>query len=167
MLREVQSHPISIVEYADVLRLESSRRLDPRNRAALGQFMTPAPIARLMAGMLQYAPNKVSLLDAGAGVGSLLGAAVEALCSRPHPPRIIRVTAYEIDPILVAYLKDTLQLCAAICDQSGILFESEIITEDFITHTESSTNRIHARQFGAKQSTNFLMLVSSWPIQMK
>src|SRR5262245_21346757 len=122
MLREVELHPSRINEQADLLRLDASRRLDPRNRAALGQFMTPAPIARLMAGMLRCASDEVSLLDAGAGVGSLLGAAVEALCSRANPPRIIRVTAYEIDPILVTYLKDTLQLCAAICDQNGIEF---------------------------------------------
>jgi adenine-specific DNA-methyltransferase len=47
---------------------------------------------------------------------------------------MIRVTAYEIDPILATYLKDTLQLCAAVCDQSGVEFTCEVIAEDFITH---------------------------------
>jgi adenine-specific DNA-methyltransferase len=134
MLQEVQPCSTSISEHVDLLRLDAGRKLDPHNRAALGQFMTPAPIARLMAGMLRCASEEVSLLDAGAGIGSLLGAVVEALCARPRPPRAIRVTAYEIDPVLVTYLKDTLQLCAAICSQSSIEFASEIITEDFIAH---------------------------------
>jgi adenine-specific DNA-methyltransferase len=134
VLRTKQPATVHLSEHVDLLRLDANRKLDPQQRAALGQFMTPAPIARLMASMLAYDSAEVRLLDAGAGVGSLLGAAVEALCHRPCPPRVIRVTAYELDPILIEYLQSTLQFCEATCIQSGIEFTSEIIAADFIAH---------------------------------
>jgi adenine-specific DNA-methyltransferase len=121
-------------EQVDFFRVDANRKLDERRRAELGQFMTPAPIARLMASMLVCDAPEVSLLDAGAGVGSLLGAAVDALCQRPQPPRAIRVTAYEVDALMVSYLRDTLRLCADICDRTGVSFSGEVIAEDFIAH---------------------------------
>jgi len=125
---------IDLIEQVEIFRLDANRRLESRRRAEFGQFMTPAPIARLMASMLAYDSSEVSLLDAGAGVGSLLSAAVVALCSRDRTPKSIRVTAYEIEPIMLPYLRDTLQLCADLCDRAGIAYSSEIITVDFITH---------------------------------
>ena len=124
-----------LIEQVELFRLAANRQLDSRRRAELGQFMTPAAIARLMASMLTCDTSEVTLLDAGAGVGSLLSAAVVALSSREQPPKSIRITAYELEPIMVAYLHDTLQLCAKLCDQKGIRFSSEIITIDFIAHT--------------------------------
>lgn len=90
-----------LVEQVDILRVEANRQLDNRRRSELGQFMTPAPIARLMASMLACASPDVHLLDAGAGVGSLLSAVVSMLCARERPPRTIRITAYELDPVMV------------------------------------------------------------------
>jgi len=126
---------IDLIEQVDLFRLDANRQLDSRRRVELGQFMTPAPIARLMAAMLVCDTSEVSLLDAGAGVGSLLSAAVVALSSREQPPKIIHVTAYELEPLMIAYLRDTLQLCAELCDRMGIAFSSEIIAADFIAHT--------------------------------
>jgi adenine-specific DNA-methyltransferase len=130
-----QSHAsIDLIERVEFSRLDANRKLDRHRRAELGQFMTPAPIARLMASMLVCDSPEVSLLDAGAGVGSLLSAAVDALCRRPEPPQTIRVTAYEVEPVMIAYLRETLQLCATVCDRAGITFSSEVIAADFIAH---------------------------------
>ena len=43
---------IDLIEQVDLFRLDANRQLDSRRRVELGQFMTPAPIARLMAAML-------------------------------------------------------------------------------------------------------------------
>jgi adenine-specific DNA-methyltransferase len=96
--------------------------------------MTPAPLTRLMASMLVCDTVEVSLLDAGAGIGSLLGAAVATLSGRDKPPKRIHVAAYEVDPVLLPYLRDTLQLCTELCDRREVAFSSEIITTDFIAH---------------------------------
>src|SRR5687767_3460163 len=97
-----------LIEQVDLFRLDANRRLDDRRRVEFGQFMTPAPIARLMASMLVCDSSKISLLDAGAGIGSLLSAAIATLSRRDHTPTSIHVTAYEVDPILIPYLQDTL-----------------------------------------------------------
>jgi adenine-specific DNA-methyltransferase len=132
--KEQQLGLTGLTEQVDIFRLEANRQIDERQRAELGQFMTPLPIARMMASMLASPFPEVSLLDAGAGVGSLLSAAISLLCRRERPPKAIRVTAFEIDPIMVAYLRNTLSLCASVCSQANIDFSYEILAEDFIAH---------------------------------
>src|SRR5438874_1238413 len=104
-----------LLERVDLLRVDASRKLESSRKTDLGQFLTPAPVARLMASMLAFPSQHVSLLDPGAGVGSLFAACVEELCRRPSPPTSIHVTAFELDPALAAYLPDTLQLCEEAC----------------------------------------------------
>ncbi len=107
----------------DQLRLEASRRLNPERKSALGQFMTPSAIARFMASLFSPGANNVRLLDAGAGVGSLTSAFVDA-----HPGVRIQIEAWELDPTLRAYLETTLSGYAA----KGTSVGSIVHAEDFI-----------------------------------
>ena len=70
-----------LVDRVDLIRLDIGRRLDPARRAAMGQFFTPAPIARFMADLSEANTGKVRLLDPGAGVGSLSAAWIARACS--------------------------------------------------------------------------------------
>jgi adenine-specific DNA-methyltransferase len=125
--------PVTMLsDYVDMLRAKANRDLDERHRSELGQFMTPASTARLLASMLTLDTQSVSLLDAGAGVGSLLSAAVEALCLRDTPPQSIQITAYEIEPRLIPYLHQTLDLCRHSCEAVSCAFTSTVITKDFV-----------------------------------
>jgi adenine-specific DNA-methyltransferase len=124
--------PSRLLDQVDLTRLAVGSRLDSKRRSELGQFLTPAPVARLMASMLECPGPEVALLDAGAGVGSLLAAAVAGLCHRPVHPQRISVTAYEIDPLLISHLQDTMDLCRKECDLAHIVFAAEIRTADFI-----------------------------------
>ena len=65
-----------LLEKVDFLRLDANRGLEGNRKADLGQFMTPAPVAKLMASLLEGSHAEVRLIDAGAGVGSLSAAAV-------------------------------------------------------------------------------------------
>ena len=94
--------------------------------------MTPAPVARLMAGMFVGARPTVSLLDAGAGVGSLSAAFVAEMCMRAERPERLTVSVYEIDSRLVEYLHNTLALCRRACDEAGIQFDGRVVEGDFI-----------------------------------
>lgn len=85
-----------------------------------------------MVTMFESPRASVSLLDAGAGVGSLTAAFVDNVCRRESPPREISATAYEIDPTLIEYLDETFELCRASCDRLGIKFSGEIVQADFI-----------------------------------
>src|ERR1700681_2835018 len=97
-----------LIEGVETLRQSVSAGLDSKRRVELGQFLTPLPIACLMASMLGDPPDEIRLLDPGAGIGSLTAATVADLLERPHRPNRINVTAYEVDSILADHLRTTL-----------------------------------------------------------
>jgi adenine-specific DNA-methyltransferase len=121
-----------LLESIDFFRLDAGRKLDPKRRSDLGQFMTPPATAQLMAAMFEAKQEHITLLDAGAGVGSLTAAFVSEICGRPEKPKRIQATAYEIDPSLAEYLADTLRQCEKACQRAGIEFQSDLIRRDFI-----------------------------------
>ncbi len=122
----------ALSERVDFLRLDASRRLNEGSKVVMGQFLTPMPIARLMATMIECSTSTVHILDAGAGVGSLFVACVAELCHRHMKPKQIQVTAYEIDAVLAEYLAETMLLCKIECRQAGIQFTGTILQTDFI-----------------------------------
>jgi adenine-specific DNA-methyltransferase len=75
---------------------------------------------------------EISLLDAGAGVGTLTAAFVEEICRRDVRPRCISVIAYEPEPVLVEYLYSTLVECREVCQERGVNFVGEVLERDFI-----------------------------------
>lgn len=85
----------------DDIRLEANTRLDPSNKSALGQFMTPASVAQFMASILNHTNSgeEANLLDCGAGIGTLTIAAVNI---NKH---IRSIEQWEIDPIMRKYLQ--------------------------------------------------------------
>lgn len=134
-LAKISGHsegPSTLVEQVEQLRQEATRALDQAHRSALGQFMTPAPVARRMAAYFEVSRPSFRLLDAGAGVGSLTAAWVEELLSRPQRPKHLSVTVYEVDALLVKSLRRTLKLCAEACEHHEVGFEAEVRQEDFI-----------------------------------
>lgn len=123
----------------DRRRLEASRLLPPSDKAQLGQFMTPATIARFMASL--FSPlnrSEIRLLDPGAGVGSLAAAFVQRVCQEPTPPQRLTVTAYEVDPNLAASLRTTLEECTHLASAHGIDLTYELLPFDFIEHVTQS-----------------------------
>ncbi len=57
-----------MLHLVDTYRVDVNKRLNPHQKIELGQFLTPMPIARLMASMPECHEPNVSLLDP---VGSL------------------------------------------------------------------------------------------------
>jgi adenine-specific DNA-methyltransferase len=77
----------------------SKQGLDTRERkAALGQFLTPTPVADLMASFFEQNRRDIDLLDAGAGKGALTAAFVRSQCARLAKPHRIAVTASALIP---------------------------------------------------------------------
>ncbi|MBK5292322.1 MAG: Eco57I restriction-modification methylase domain-containing protein [Acidobacteriia bacterium] len=104
----------------DHVRLEANRRLNPARKVEFGQFMTPGSVARFMASLFSERNGPVSVLDAGAGVGSLTAAFISRLGNEA-----MAVSAYEIDPTLAVYLRETLA-------RYGDNIDAAIIERDFI-----------------------------------
>jgi adenine-specific DNA-methyltransferase len=121
-----------IVEQADRWRLEASALLEKKRRSALGQFLTPAPIASFMASFFRRFGANVRILDAGAGVGSLVASAIVEAAGRSVQPVSIEVKAFEIDSLLANYLRMTCARSSLMCEERGIKFDAKVIARDFI-----------------------------------
>lgn len=124
----------------DVIRNSLNGATDRRERSKIGQFFTPAMIARYMESLFQHAGPEVRILDPGAGAGVLFASFVEALVSREQRPSSITVVAYENDKGVLPYLKDTMERCQLICKDAGISFRGEIRSDDFVASAISQTD---------------------------
>ncbi len=104
-----------------------------RNRQGeLGQFLTPSPVAEFMASMFTELPKNVRLLDAGAGAGELTRAFVSRVCVE-RSVESVHVTLYELDPVILPTLNQTMGECRRLCEKAGIRFAFTLHTENFIT----------------------------------
>ncbi|MFM9966858.1 MAG: Eco57I restriction-modification methylase domain-containing protein [Burkholderiales bacterium] len=105
----------------------------PRDRQrALGQFLTAAPLAEFMAAMFEPLPSIVRLLDAGAGAGALTSAFVSRLCEGIDGVRAVEVTLYELDPLILRALDETMRECERRCAVAGIRFTFTVHTSSFV-----------------------------------
>lgn len=120
---------VGVLDYADASRLNI--RLPQKRR--LEQYFSSAPLARLMASMMDYSQDTVSILDPGAGVGSLFAACAETVCGMEQPPRRMSVTTYEVDPALADNLSGSLERTRALCEDRDIHFSGSLVKGDFIT----------------------------------
>src|ERR1035437_7231936 len=78
---------IQLLEHADSVRRAIAPGITLKRKSALGQFMTPAPVARFMASMFPPSTlTKCKLLDAGAGVGALTCAFLDRWAARATTP---------------------------------------------------------------------------------
>tara|TARA_R110000787_G_scaffold209044_1_gene319100 strand:+ start:1404 stop:3929 length:2526 start_codon:yes stop_codon:yes gene_type:complete len=150
----------ALVENTDFYRLDANRKLDPKKRSVLGQFMTPAPITEYMASLFNpvISGSQLSLLDPGAGVGSLTAAFVNEFSSRTIKPSSISVSAYEIEPLMHEYLDSTLDNISETCSVGGIKFNGEIRKKDFIKDgTEVLSGDLFGESLGDAAYTHVFM----------
>src|SRR5438045_1789961 len=94
---------------------------EPEKRE-LGQFFTPPKLAAFIASFFTRPLNDWRVIDAGAGSGSLTLALLHKVLDQKPRPASFHVTAYEIDSAAIAQLRETLQTCAAMCDERGVRF---------------------------------------------
>jgi hypothetical protein len=107
--------------------------LDPNRKSALGQFMTPSSIATFMAELFtSWNRLEVQLLDAGAGVGSLTAAFLDAWLARSPRSAVATAVAYELDPVMRGFLANTLASCERSARGSGRTLSTTMIDQDFI-----------------------------------
>lgn len=123
-----------LTDSTDFFRIDVARQLDRSLRTEMGQFLTPVPISHLMVSMFENTRTHIRLLDAGAGVGSLTAAYVEKICYSKNLPDSLHVTAYEIEPLFIDYLKKTMELCQMLSNRRGIEFTYKIREKDFIEY---------------------------------
>ena len=133
LLAPIEDIPLSLSEQADLRRQLVPLMQSASTKTELGQFMTPAPVADFMASMFGLIhADVVSLLDPGAGVGSLTAAFVQRICRQKVRPRQLEITVCEVDPGLRSALEATLRDCVQSGAAHGINVSYQLQTTDFI-----------------------------------
>jgi adenine-specific DNA-methyltransferase len=124
--------PAFFLDQVDFIRTEFQKSLDKERQAEMGQFLTRPSIAKMMAGMFTHFPEKINLVDPGAGVGSLSAAFISSAIQADPRPQSIHISAYELDPLLKKGLEITRGKCQQLCDSFGVELLFEIRQQDFI-----------------------------------
>lgn len=122
----------SLLTEADTARELANQALDENTRSELGQFMTPSVVGSFMASMFRDLGSEIRLLDAGAGVGSLTAAFLREAIGRAPRPKSIQATAYEVDPVMLASLREVFHSCESVGRRAGTRFVGRIVESDFI-----------------------------------
>lgn len=122
-----------LADSAEIAGVRHAATLPATSRSELGQFLTPAGIARLLADQFAAPAGEVRLLDPGAGVGTLTAAFVDRLVRRPSGVTAVCLTAFEIEPAFRAPLEATLRRCCQALHGAGIPAEYELRDEDFLS----------------------------------
>jgi tRNA1(Val) A37 N6-methylase TrmN6 len=137
--------PSTAIRPIEETRRAVTRMLEPYRRSALGQYMTPAPIAEFMASLFSRWPKEVRVLDPGAGVGSLTEAFANQFLKEAPTTASLAVTAFEIEPLLIRYLSEHLAKIEARVTERGHNFTSTVYQRDFIDEVAASARCGDAR----------------------
>lgn len=122
-----------LLERAEQIRTETSKTIPAGERSSLGQYTTPAGIASFMASLFEMRfRHRASLLDPGAGTGSLTAAFVARQLRQTRRPKELVVTAYEFDERMVAGLRETLEACQEACSNCNVSFAYDLRHTDYI-----------------------------------
>jgi adenine-specific DNA-methyltransferase len=124
-----------LVEYADRLSTLYSGVFRSEDKKPEGQFFTPKQISMFMAELFDIKENKITLLDPGAGTGTLSAAFCEKLLSRGKPVSLV-IDAFENDPEIIPLLKKVLQECKNELEEKGSKIEFNVLSKDFILTNE-------------------------------
>jgi adenine-specific DNA-methyltransferase len=124
-------------DFTDIQRIHFSSRVNVKQQSALGQFLTPAPIARLMAEQFRSPIGHIRLLDPGAGMGALSTAFVERLLSNSDRVKSCSITAYEVDPIFISHLNQCLTECCIALEEKGIRASFFLNEKSFIEDSDN------------------------------
>ena len=144
-----QTLPEQLQTQVDGIREQANTLLDESTRGSMGQFMTPNAVAKLLAKKFEDLSGELSILDAGAGVGSLTTALVARSILEFQPTKVM-ANAWELDTVLLEHLSQSLNLNKDVCVQEKIEFESSVNSKDFIS---SAVEILHLREKGEPTAT--------------
>lgn len=151
---------MSPVETSDVLGMAFVAGVADDARRERGLYLTPARVARFMAGTISPRNGLVRVLDPAAGAGVLSCAVVERLVETGS--KRIDLVAYEIDAETADVLTGVLDRLREWASERDVDLRIDIRRRDFIlAHAEAL--RIDADLFGAAPLGDFDLIVANPP----
>lgn len=131
----------SLIEYAELVGEAYLKTNHLIHKKELGQFFTPASVAKYMAQMFIPRSGFVKILDPGAGAGILSCASLQYLAESTVKPQKIELTTYEIDSQIIPYLELSLDHAKSWLNERGIDFIYFLRSKDFILDNKNTLNQ--------------------------
>lgn len=129
-----------------------------------GLYLTSVPVADFMARRIGALEPVVRVLDPAAGGGILCCSAVEALASRDRKPRVIQLTAYEVDAELTKPLERVLSYLASWClSKHGMRLEARVRNVDFVVAHSEALKLMHGLIPYDSDDRDFDVVISNPP----
>ncbi|MBU3010184.1 Eco57I restriction-modification methylase domain-containing protein [Polaribacter vadi] len=127
------------VESAVVYRQDTNEE----HKKCFGQYFTPHEVSHFMSSLfnIENLGKNISILDPGAGTGTLSISLIEHILSSLNEKLEICLTAYEIDKKVANILNTNLTSLKEKCSEKGINFAFNIIQEDFVTLNHKVLNK--------------------------
>ena len=119
------------LEYAEALGEAYLSSSGHNHRKNGGHYLTPAAIARFMAGHSSYSESHMRVLDPGSGTGILSAAVCEA-ASRSGTVKSLHVDAYEIEQSLAGLSRLVLAFAQDWLDRRGVALTFNVTHGDFV-----------------------------------
>ncbi len=125
---EEGSNPL---EYADTLGEAYLSFSKHNHRKSGGHYLTPAAVARFMAGHSSYSEPHMRVLDPGSGTGILSAAVCEA-ASQSGQVKSLHVDAYEIEQSLAGLTRLVLAFAQDWLGRRGVVLTFNVTHGDFL-----------------------------------
>lgn len=128
-----------MLKFALDLQHEYEATVSEEYRKGRGQVLTSPEVARFMASLFKEIPNPYTLLDPGAGIGTLSTAFCERLLQLPSPRTLI-IHLFEDDDKLAPLIQRNLENCVRVLRKAGHSLKYVIHRDDFIVATSHGLN---------------------------
>lgn len=115
------------------------KQIEKSQRKKYGQFFTDKNIAKYMAELVNTNKTTVKILDPGAGSGILTAAILDKLKTN-NIIKNIEITLYENDKNILPLLYSNMEYIKKQLEQYDILFQYQIVDENFITANSKAWN---------------------------
>ena len=125
----------------EAVRVAAVADISTEGRKRLGQVLTPVPVAQLLGETFSDWSGDISIIDPGAGAGTLGAVAALQSLSGDVPPSSVRVSAWELDSGLAARSEESLAVVADLFESEGIPFHFEVRNEDFLRRAAQISGR--------------------------
>jgi len=130
---------ITLTEIVERSTLQYLKSHNGDSRKFNGQYFTPTSIATYMARMADNFPEKVKVLDPGAGTGILSAAFCDEII-KYQKCKYIQLDLYENDLKVIPYLKKNIGHFKELLNKHGIDTKINLIVKDFILHNAQYFN---------------------------
>lgn len=126
-------------DFADRCGQQYSEKVTQEYKKVNGQFFTPLPIARLMAGYAERTEKKINILDPGVGAGVLICAITEQLVVNTCIEELC-IACYETDKNLINVVTNVFTYLQNWVQANGKKFIFNIFNDDFILSNSLTLN---------------------------